>query len=179
MKLSLNFLDRWESGVFNKYSNGSYIPVSTFIGKVILWAACILAVTVVILNFTSYDQSGMEIAAGVIFGGAFLIAIWKVFKNIPVFVSVGTKIGYAAYIFMLFTISSAIFITLAFVAIFLIMAALALWIAWFFISGGSSKGKKVRINYSDGSSEDGDITGKGITGETFVKGRESGREFQK
>ncbi|MDR1055827.1 MAG: hypothetical protein LBL90_08415 [Prevotellaceae bacterium] len=179
MKLSLNFLDRWESAIFNKYSNGNYVPVSTFTSKLILWAACILAVTVVILNFTSYDQSASEIAAGVIFGVAFLISAWKTSKNIPAFTAVGTKIGYASYILALFAVSSAIFITLAFVAIFIIMAVLALWVVWFFINDGSSKGNKVRIHYSDGTSEDADITGRGPTGETFVKGRESGREFQK
>ncbi|MDR1882102.1 MAG: hypothetical protein LBR26_04890 [Prevotella sp.] len=178
MKLSLTFLDRWESAIFNRYSNGNYTSASTFTGKLILWAACILAVTVVILNFTSYDRSASEIAVGVIFGGAFIIAAWKASKNIPAFTAVGTKIGYAAYILALFVIGSAIFIILAFVAIFIIIAVLALWVAWFFISDSSSKGK-ARIHYSDGSSEDADITGRGPTGETFVKGRDSGREFQK
>lgn len=179
MTLSLNFLDRWEFAIFNKYSNGNYTPVSTFIGKLVLWAACILGVAVVILNFASFDQSASNTAVGIIFGGAFLIMVWKVSKNFHAFTFVKTKIGYTAYMLALFVVSSAIFITLAFVAIFIIMVALALWVVWFFISDKSSKGKKARIHYSDGSSEDADITGSGPTGEVFIKGRESGREFQK
>ena len=166
-------MDRWESAIFDKRSNEYYAPISTFICKTIIWTACILVVTMVIMHFTSYDQATSIMTAAIIFGCAFLVTAWKTGKNIPSFATIGVRVGYISYIL----ISFAIFITLSLAAVIVVMVVSALWVAWFFIRDKPSKGKKVKINYSDGSSEEGEITGKGITGETYIKGKNSGDTF--
>jgi phosphatidylserine synthase len=139
MKLSLDFLDCWEYAIFNKYGKENYCPASTFTGKLIVWAAGILAITIVVLNFTSYDQSASNTAVGVIFGIAFLITAWNLVTNILELTTVGAKIGYAAYMLVLFALSSAIFIALAFFAMFIVIAVLALWLVWFLATNYRSR----------------------------------------
>ena len=47
----------------------------------------------------------------------------------------------------------------------------------YLVYGSNNKGKNGTIFHSDGTSEKGELTGKGILGERYYKGKDSGKEF--
>ncbi|MDR1170463.1 MAG: hypothetical protein LBK97_06490 [Prevotellaceae bacterium] len=145
----LDILDRWELAIFNRYSRGSYTPVSAFAGKMIFWATCIFLVAAVVLNLIIYNWFATGIAAGVIFGSVLIILTWKVCKNIPAFFSVRAKISYAVYIYVLYSVLTSLMV-------FAVIIALALWVVWLFISGDWSKGKSGSGGSSNGGRTRGD-----------------------
>jgi len=140
MKLSFNFLERWENAIFEKYQQKEVAPVSAYMAGVILVAAAIMIVAFFVISvFYKGSEREVIIAAAVIFGIALLLVAGKASRNIMSLHSIGSKVGYAAYILVLFLFCSFLFTYLS-------MIFLALYIFWQFfkaVLGGGSKSVSV------------------------------------
>ncbi|NDV45650.1 hypothetical protein D0T49_01115 [Paludibacter sp. 221] len=136
MKFSLNFLDRWENKIFCKY-NDTHTPMSKFAAICTLIAACIGVVIVFVMQMVGTSSSSQEIVLWIVMGCAFLVVIYNMYSRIKQLPSIGNKIGYIAYISVLFYFCAGISAALASFALILVLILLALWI-WAKVSGGSS-----------------------------------------
>jgi len=135
LKLS-NSLDRWEMSIFDKSYQKAFAPISGFMAGTVLVAAAITIVALiamVALNMNS--EKNIIIAVAAIFGIVFIIVVIKVLRNIGVFSSVGVKIGYAAYILLIFAVCVCL---LTYLSVIFLM----LYILWGMIKamlGGTQK----------------------------------------
>ena len=173
MKLSFKFLNRWENSIFESTSDEGFAPVSAFVAGTILVSAFVMNITFfVIMAMYNGNEKSVIVAAAIIFGIALLIVAGKAFRNFRAFTSVGTKAGYTAYILALFVICGGLFT-------YLVAAFIMLYLLWIVIKAMLGGGKKKgRIVYDDGSSEEASVE-KGLMGETYYKGKESGDEYMK
>ena len=170
MKISFNFLDRWEYAIFKQY-NEAHAPVSKSAAGYAFYAAAAAIIIVFALQIFSVEEYS-AIILGIIGVITLLLVVRKTYKQLTLLSSTGSKIGYGVYILTLFLIT-------LFVSFYLVMWALiiaiCLFIAYFIlvygIGDGNSSGKKrFRKHYSDGSSEEFEEDGRGILGETHFKG---------
>ncbi len=181
MKLSLKFLNRWENSIFKTYSE-SHQPISSFVATTVMYASGASVVSLFIMQMCNTQKSTQDTVVGSIIGIVFLITAYKVYRVIKNFRTIGSKIGFTAYILLLFGISTCIFVTLASIALMIVLALLAIWLVFSLIgsdssSGGSGKKKKINVRYSDGTSEDMEEDGRGILGETYYKNKNSGNTY--
>lgn len=175
MKLSFNFLNRWETAIFKNPSN-SYKPISAFVAKTVLYMAAALVLSVFVLRMFGTDIKFVETIAGVAIGGVFLYVGYKTYLLIKDFPTTGLKIGFAAYVLFLFLACTAIFLTLVSYVFMLVLAILLGLFIFKYVIGGGSKGKKrIRVHYADGTSEEMEEVGRGPCGDTDYKSPTSGR----
>lgn len=177
MKLSLNFLNRWENALFKKY-NEEHDPVSAYIAKSILYVALATVVIAFIMQMFAASTENQELFLSVIIFGVLAWSMYKAYPRISSFSTVGVKIGYTIYILILFNVCAALFISLASLALMLVLGILVIWFVLKLVGDGSSKGKKkIRVHYNDGSSEEMEEDGRGILGERYFKNKESGNTY--
>ena len=172
MKVSFKFLNRWESFIFDNNSEKEFVPVSSFMAVTIIIAAFVMVITFFIITaFNNGSNADIIIAASIIFGIALLIIIGKAFRNFKVLTSIGMKVGYAAYILALSAICACFFTWLA-------GGFVMLLVFWAVLKSIFSDKKKGRIHYDNGTSEEATIE-KGLMGETYYTGKDSGNEYKK
>lgn len=124
---------------------------------------------------------GLFFKAGIpwVFG---ILGILQVIQLILIFRSYSRNVKgafFAVFVYLLGTIgTAAISVIFIGILIFVAMAFAVLWLVLKLTGSSNSSGEKVTAHYSDGSSEEVEQTGKGILGERYYRGKESGREFQ-
>ncbi len=177
MKLSLNFLDRWENGIFKKYDE-NHEPVSSFVATTVLCSSFATVLTIFIMKLFGSEEATRNVVSEIIIGCSFLLTVWKSYWPVVSFPTIGAKVGFGAYILLIFGISTGLFVTLASIVLIVFLGFLALWLVSLLLGGSdSSSGKKYTARYSDGSSEELDEDGSGPTGEKFYKGKDTGNQF--
>lgn len=175
MKISLNFLDRWEYAIFGKYNN-AHVPVSKTTAKYSLGAAVVAILVVFVMQIFNVGEEYAGAILGVIGGLGLLLVGRKAYKQLALLASTGSKIGYAAYVLAVFAIT--LFVSF-YLVLWTLIIALVLVVAYFILvygfgDGNSSGKKRFRKHYSDGTSEDFEEDGRGILGETYYKGNRGG-----
>jgi peptidoglycan/LPS O-acetylase OafA/YrhL len=178
MKLSFNFLNRWESALFGKYGE-SHVPVSKTIALYAFATAVVSVGVIFIMQMIDISDTIIGVAFGIIGIAALVLAGMKVYRPLQQLSSIGVKIGYAAYMLALFGI---IFLVSFYLVMWVLIIALCLVAAYFIlvygVGNGPSKGKKKgRMYYRDGSSEEAEETGRGVLGETYYQGKDSGNTY--
>ena len=171
----LNFINRFENWIFKRY-NGDHQPISAYVAATTLVGAFVGIILVFILKWTGngrYEDSLFYFVIGI----TFLITVYKTISPIKSVAGIGAKIGYAVYILFLYSITMAVFATLTVVLVFVVAGLLALYILSLFISDDGKGKKTATIRWSDGRTEEAEQTGRGITGERFYKGKDSGKEI--
>jgi hypothetical protein len=172
----LSFLDRWEYRLLKKY-NADHQPVASFVTVTILIACFAAVIAVFVMQMADVKGVVTDYLPAAFILAALLIAGWKVYKPLMALPLIGTKIAFAAAILLLFGILTPIFIMLSSLVLILALIVLVLWIVLLATGGGGGgRKKKAKIRYSDGREEDAEESGKGILGETYYKGKESGKE---
>ena len=179
MKLSLNFLNRWECAIFKKY-NANHSPISSFAAIIILCAAFAIVISLFLMKMFNAQKSTIDTVDMIIVACAFIPIAYKIYQSIKPFSSIGAKIGFTAYILAFFVLCSFLSIMLAQIVLFIVLACLVLWIALLAIGGGEGSGpdgkkKKITVYHNDGSSEEMEETGRGVCGETYYENYQSGR----
>jgi len=173
MKLSFKFLNRWEDSIFDNSLDKEFTPVSSFIAGTVLVAAFVMLITFFVMAafYNKGNDTVVIVAAAIIFGIALLAVAGKAFRNFGVLPSLGTKVGYAAYLLLLFIVCACLFTWLAagFIMIYIF------WVVIKAMLGGSNK-KKGKIYYNDGSYEEASVE-KGVLGETYYTGKDSGNQY--
>ncbi|MDR2926906.1 MAG: hypothetical protein LBV41_01695 [Cytophagaceae bacterium] len=178
MKLSLNFLNRLELKLFGKYSH-SHSPVSTFVAAATAISSfAVIFITGVIMDFiASAEQSTRDTVAYIFIGASFVATALRCIRPFKALTTAGSRAGFIAYVLCLFVAASFIFGFIAFWVAIALLMLLVLWIFYYFFLGGAERPVKTHAHYSDGTKEEVEYTGKGITGEMYYKGKESGNEF--
>jgi|GEM_PF-6136450 len=111
-----------------------------------------------------------------------LLCILQLVQSILIFRSFAPNLKgafFAVFVYLLGT-TGTILTALTFISILIIVvvALVFLWLVLKFIDFGSgSKRRKGTAYYSDGTSEEVEETGRGILGERYYKGKDSGNEF--
>ena len=175
-KMSLNFLNRFERMIF-KNKTERYPAVSSSIAMSCLIAATASILIIFGLQMANADKSLGEITFCVMFGIALLYAGYVVYKSLKLITSITEKIWLSIYSIILFSICSIAFIYLV---MWVLIITLALFIFWVIlkVASPSSGGKKIRVHYNDGTTEDMEETGKGILGETYYSGDKGGSRVE-
>lgn len=111
----------------------------------------------------------------------FILGIMQFIQSILIFRSYGKNIKgafFAVFVYLLGTIGTVLTL-MTFLGI-LILVIIGIAIVCFFLAvlGNDSGGKKGRIYYNDGTSEEATVE-KGLMGETYYKGKDSGNEYVK
>jgi hypothetical protein len=157
--------------------------VSSFMAKTVLVAAFVVIITVFVILMIYQTEAGVMpiVAAAIIFGVSLLIVAYKAYRNLVALSSVGMKIGYVAYMLALFAVC-------AFLFTYLSLAFLMIYLFWIILkslfssrkSGGNRK-FRTTVYHGDGTSdsyeEEAEETGRGILGERFYRGKDSGKEY--
>lgn len=141
MKVSFKFLNHWEYSIFENYLQKDFKPVSAFMAGTVLITAFVAMITFLIIP---NDNRSLITAAAIIFGIALLIVASKAFRNFYAFPSIGTKIGYAAYILALFVFCACLFTWSS-------IGIVILFIFWTIVKGMATNKKS---SFSSGSSND-------------------------
>ncbi|MCC8188949.1 MAG: hypothetical protein LIP08_16000 [Bacteroides sp.] len=171
-KISLNFLNRFERFIVKSHED-AYVPVSASIASGVLAAAVVGIVLVFLLQMFNADSSLGVAVLGTAFGAVLLYAAYKVYKAMAYLPTTGAKLKLAAYALVLYGITAFVFFYLVMWALIIVlMVGVCLLILKYAL--GSSGGKRGRVYYSDGTSEEVVEDGTGICGETYYKS-ESGR----
>ena len=87
--------------------------------------------------------------------------------------------AFASFVYLLGTLGTVAALMSALVLLIIVLLAFAVLALVLKLAGGSdSKSGKVSVDWSDGRSEEAEETGRGILGERYYRGKETGREFQ-
>lgn len=183
MKVSLNFLDRWEHSIFRRY-NGEHIPFSSLMFKIVLGMTFIVACAIVIPQVFGVDKKIPDIIAYIVFGSCFLYVCYKIYLGIRPLPEILPKIGYGAYILGFFLLTSYVFFIISAFLVLILLVLLGIFLVLMILSfaaGGSSsssRGKKsVTVHYNDGTSDKMDEEGRGICGETYYRSKDTGNTY--
>lgn len=134
---------------------GAFIGIiicSIFYERGIIWVFVALCVMQLIQSFLIFRSYGKNIK------GAF----WGVF--VYLFCSIATIVTLMIFIFLLIVV---------------VIGIAVIWLILKFSGfGSSSRGGNARISWSDGHSEEAEETGRGILGERYYRGKDTGRTFQ-
>ncbi|MDR0756798.1 MAG: hypothetical protein LBF85_03020 [Tannerella sp.] len=113
-----------------------------------------------------------------------LLAIMQIVQLVMFFRSYGANVKgafFCSFVYLLGSIGTLV-VTMTFVSI-LIIIILALALLWLILKitgiGSNKPLGKAKIHYSDGTSEEADETGRGVLGERYYRGKDSGDEFVK
>ena len=155
MKISLNFLDRWELGIFRKY-NENHQPISAFVGLTAIIGA--VAFVVVFFILQAANAKSIEYVPPLITLVAFGITVWKTFRPLVALSTLGAKIGYGAYILLFFAVTTIIFF---FLSVFLIIVFCVFLILRFMVPSMAN------LSFSMP-----DFTGKGHIKDGYIGGSE-------
>jgi hypothetical protein len=187
----LDFLNEWESSIFKKY-NPNLRPVSKSVVSWLIGMATVftIAAVVLLLEITSLTASP-PVLMYILFGIGLITAGFIAFRQWRSFPGWGAKLGYAGYIIgatsVILLITAALphlLIWLVILLMWLLFLAVAILIIWAVLkamfssesSGGSSR--KVKIKNPDGTTfENATKDGRGVLGETYYKGDETGRQY--
>jgi hypothetical protein len=173
-----NFLDRWEYAIFKKY-NENHSPVSKFVATACFYGAILFAIAVVIIQFAVKSADKADLLSSSIYttiGCLFAITALKLYRPLMALAGTKPRIFFAVYVLLLMAILASAFMMLAATLVFVFIIVLVIGFMLYLMYPPESNGKKT-IHYSDGTSEEAEKTGRGILGETYYKGKESGREF--
>ncbi|MDR2041972.1 MAG: hypothetical protein LBP98_06590 [Tannerella sp.] len=117
-----------------------------------------------------------------IFWALGLLAVMQIIQLVMLFRSYGANLKgafFGSFVYLLGSIATVVTV-LTFVNM-LIIVVLGLAVLWLVLKmtnfGSGPSGGKARIDYSDGRSEEAVETGRGIFGERYYRGKESGRTF--
>jgi chromate transport protein ChrA len=185
MKLSFKFLNRWENSIFESSQQKDVAPVSSFMAKIILVAAFVTIITAfVMLVFYNSDEPTVATTVAIIFGVSLLIVAGKAWRNLFALSSAWMKVGYAAYILAMFAVCAALFtyLSILFLGLFIIWTILKAM-----LGGNRKSGDTVKVQtttfFEDGTSksheEEAKESGRGILGERYYRGKDSGNEYMK
>jgi hypothetical protein len=111
-----------------------------------------------------------------------ILVVVQIVQIIMLFRSYGSNIKgalFCSFVYLLGSIGTVITVgTFVSVLIILLIILAMLWVcSKVFGWGSNSKRKTGRITYKDGTSEEAEQTGRGILGETYWRGKESGKEY--
>ena len=111
-----------------------------------------------------------------------VVGIMQIIQSVLIFRSYGKNIKgafWGVFVYLLGTIGTVvIFMVFLGILIIIVIGFAVLWFALKLLGGSDSKTGKVSVDWSDGRSEEAEETGRGILGERYYRGKETGREFQ-
>jgi hypothetical protein len=176
------FLKRWID-TLSRWLDGKLFSLDSeeagSVGIPLFWSlivSFVLGLTVCIRSFFKGDATTFNNVVGVIALVAVVaLIVFFLIKDLPAFDSVGKKIGRTVYVVVLCGIVAAIGFYLAVLAMYIIMAAIGLWVLFQVVLGGSSESrKKNRIKLENGEELD---VERGMLGEKYYTDS-SGREYE-
>jgi hypothetical protein len=176
MKLSINFLNRWEYAALKKY-NAEHTPVAKTVVSYAAATAVVSVIVMFVVNLFTDKSEVFTVLLGVFAVSGLVASGLKTLSSLKLLSSVVVKIVYAAVMLALY---AAVFWLAMILAVWTLIIAICLVIFYFILVYGYGNGRsggKATMHYSDGSSEEAEMTGKGVLGETYYKGKDSGNTF--